>query len=249
MRAHLRSARSLASALRRGLARVLHRRAAAERGEIADDEFARHIRRIASDPRVRTILEIGSATGAGSTASLVRGAQENPSRPTLFCIEPLPDRYAELARRYAEHAFVRCYNVSSVGPERFAHEEHVRSFYRITPTALNRFPLELVLAWRAGDIETVQRSGVEPNGIELIRRENAVDVFDAVLIDGSEFTARAELELVDGARFVLLDDIDSFKNHSNCQRLLDDERYALVAGNPRLRHGYAIFERRPGASR
>lgn len=36
--------------------------------------------------------------------------------------------------------------------------------------------------------------------------------FEAALIDGSEFTERAELDGVYGARFLLLDDTEAFEN-------------------------------------
>jgi hypothetical protein len=111
------------------------------------------------------------------------------------------------------------------------------------PTALNSFPLEHVLGWRREELDYLRRSGVPVDGIEHLRREHAVEHFDAVVLDGSEFTARAELELVYGARWLLLDDVNSFKNHANCVALLADPGYELVAANPALRHGYAVFRR------
>ena len=211
--------------------------------EIADDELADRLTRLARDGGVRTILEIGSSSGAGSTAAFVRGAEANPSLPTIFCIEAVAERFAELRARYAGRAFVRPYNVSSVPPEGFAGEDEVRGFYRLLPSKLNTFPLERVLGWRVADLEYVSRAGIPLDGIELVKRDSGVERFDVVLIDGSEFTGRAELDAVYGATHIVLDDINSFKNHYNCQRLLADPAYALVGGNPRLRFGYAVFER------
>ena len=65
-----------------------------------------------------------------------------------------------------------------------------------------------------------------------------------VLIDGSEFTDTAELELVYGARFILLDDICTFKNFTSRQRLLNDPNYECIEENLDLRNGYAIFKKR-----
>jgi hypothetical protein len=70
-----------------------------------------------------------------------------------------------------------------------------------------------------------------------------VGVFDAVLIDGSEFTGERELGLVDGARFILLDDTRSFKNWLGQERLLADSRYRRVAWSWFFRNGWAAFER------
>jgi len=229
--------------LRKRLAQLLRRERRLHVPEIRGDEFAARIAEIARNPRVRTILEVGSAAGEGSTEAFVAGIERNPSRPTLFCLEARRDRFEALAARYADRPFVRPYHASSVGRSGFASAEHVRSFYEITPTALNRYPLERVLGWLQEDLRTLAELDVEEDGIELIRREHGIDRFDVVLLDGSEFTAAAELDLVHGARYVLLDDINSFKNHLNCQRLLADPAYSLLAGNAKLRNGYAIFER------
>ncbi|MDQ3875021.1 MAG: hypothetical protein M3322_05640 [Actinomycetota bacterium] len=224
---------------RNALARLRSRKP----GEIRGDELAAAIRDIASEPGVETILEIGSATGDGSTRSFVEGAERNPGAVTLFCIEAVADRCAELGGRYADRDFVRPYNVSSVGVDDYASEAEVVGFYRAVPSALNAFPLEQVLGWRTTELEYLGSSGVRPHGIELIQNEHGIDRFDVVLLDGSEFAGRAELERVLGARYVLLDDVLSFKNHANCLRLLADGRYELVGANPRLRNGYAIFRR------
>lgn len=49
-------------------------------------------------------------------------------------------------------------------------------------------------------------------GIQKIKRENEIDFFDVVLIDGSEFTGFVELSEVYGAKWLLVDDINTFKN-------------------------------------
>jgi hypothetical protein len=192
---------------------------------------------------VETILEIGSATGDGSTRAFVAGARRRPRPPRLFCLEALRDRYGELEARYATTPFVSAYNASSVAPEAYASEHEVRAFYRAVQTALNSFPLEQVLEWRRTELAYLETAGVPVDGVERVRREHGVDRFDVVLLDGSEFTARAELELVYGAAWLVLDDVNSFKNHGNCLRLLADHNYELAAANPRLRNGYAIFRR------
>ena len=64
-----------------------------------------------------------------------------------------------------------------------------------------------------------------------------------VLIDGSEFTGKPELDLVYGAKFILLDDIRAYKNYHNYKRLLNDKNYKLIEEQPFLRNGYAIFSK------
>jgi hypothetical protein len=71
---------------------------------------------------------------------------------------------------------------------------------------------------------------------------NGLTVFDAVLIDGSEFTGRAELDEVYGASYILLDDIRAFKNYANFARLSADPAYSLVEVSEHVRNGYAVFQ-------
>ena len=61
--------------------------------EIVDDEFYEVIRTLARTATVRTVLEIGSSTGEGSTRAFVEGLSENPVRPRLFCLEVSHPRY------------------------------------------------------------------------------------------------------------------------------------------------------------
>lgn len=211
--------------------------------EIHGDRFYRTIARIARTEGLAHILEIGSSSGEGSTRAFVEGALENPSRPTLHCLEVSRVRFEALRRRYAEHAFVRCYNLSSVPLEAFPGEDEIRKFYRTVRSRLRRTPLPEVLRWLRQDIEYLERHGLSGWGIRRIRERHGIERFGAVLIDGSEFTGPVELEEVYGARFLLLDDIRTYKNHGNYQRLKGDPCYRLVRSSRWLRNGFAVFER------
>ncbi|MHC5833903.1 MAG: hypothetical protein ACYT04_000000102360, partial [Nostoc sp.] len=85
--------------------------------------------------------------------------------------------------------------------------------------------------------------GVSDNGIQTIKDENNIDYFDLVLIDGSEFTGQAELDEVYGASFICLDDITTFKNYRNHQKLLADKNYVLLFQSTVVRNGYSIFKK------
>lgn len=210
--------------------------------EIIDDEFYYTIQKLAREEVIKTVLEIGSSTGAGSTEAFITGLRENPNRPKLFCMEISKPRFHDLQKRYKNNTLVKCYNVSSVSHERFPTEKEVVHFHTTIRTNLNNYPIEQVLGWLRQDIEYVINSGVYGNGIQKIKRENNITHFDMVLIDGSEFTGSAELEEVYGAKFILLDDINAFKNYNNFERLSKDSNYELLTANWNLRNGYAIFK-------
>jgi hypothetical protein len=211
--------------------------------EIRGDRFFRAIVDVASTPGVREILEIGSSSGAGSTEAWVLGALANPEPPRLHCIEVSTVRYAALVERWRETPLVHCYNVSSVPLEAFPGPEEVARFHREVRSKLSRNALETVLGWLQQDLDYVERHGLSRHGIREIKERHGLEGFDAVLIDGSEFTGQAELEEVYGARFLLLDDTRSFKNWDNAKRLEADPAYRLVRRSRWTRNGFAVFER------
>ncbi|MEG4278967.1 FkbM family methyltransferase [Microcoleus sp. MON1_C1] len=211
--------------------------------EIKYDQFYQAIKQIAKEEDIKTILEIGSSSGEGSTEAFVTGIRENPHHPQLFCMEISQARFTALQNRYAKDGFVKCYNVSSVGMNKFAQEKEVIDFYNSYQTALNQYPRERVLDWLKQDLKYLQDSGGSQAGIKQIKSENKIIFFDVVLIDGSEFTGEAELDEVYGAKFILLDDINTFKNHKNYHKLLKDPNYQLLLQNVHLRNGYAIFQK------
>jgi len=211
--------------------------------EIKNDEFYYTIQKIAREENIRTVLEIGSSAGTGSTEAFATGLKENPHKPTIFCMEVSKPRFAELREKYEKDSFVKCYNVSSVSLNNFPSEQDIAEFYNTTKTALNNYPLDRVLGWLRQDIEYIKSSGVPDDGIQRIKQENNIVNFDMVLIDGSEFTGISELNEVYGAKIIMLDDINGFKNYHNYNRLLNDPSYSLTVENWKLRNGYAIFKR------
>ncbi len=212
--------------------------------EVKNDRFYRAIRRVAATPGVRQILEIGASSGAGSTEAWVLGALENPERPHIHCLEISTPRFEALVRRWESYGFVHCYHLSSVPLERFPSEEEVARFWREVRSKLRNNRLEKVLGWLREDRRYIAEHALSANGIRRIRAEHGIDRFDAVLVDGSEFTGKAEMEEVYGARFLLLDDTRSFKNHDNHRRLLADPAYRLVTRSFFTRNGFSVFERR-----
>ena len=146
-------------------------------------------------------------------------------------------------KRWSDQSFVHCYNVSSVPVGRFPSASEVEEFYRDVSSRLREFELETVLGWLQQDIDYLRDHALSSPGIVHIRENHGIDQFDAVLIDGSEFTGKAELEEVFGARFLLLDDTETYKNWANARRLEADRGYRLVQADPSVRNGFAVFER------
>ncbi len=211
--------------------------------EIKHDRFYRLIVKVAAMDGVHQILEIGSSAGDGSTEAFVQGALKNRRRPLLHCLEVSKARFAALRQRYRDVDFVNCYNVSSVPLERFPSDEQITAFHQNAGSKLSRVPLDLVLSWLNQDREYLKTHGLSVHGIRQVKEKNGITHFDAVLIDGSEFTGSVELDEVYGARFLLLDDTRTYKNYDNVKRLTADPMYRLLKQGRWLRNGFAVFER------
>jgi hypothetical protein len=214
--------------------------------EIHNDPFYHSLKALAADTSLHTYLEIGSSSGEGSTQAFVTGirSRPDPAAARLFCMEMSTERYNALAERYRDDRFVRCYNLSSALRSEFPSAEEVAFFYANTRTNLNAYPLEVVLDWLRQDIAYLENHQPSVNGIEFIKQDNNIDVFDCVLIDGSEFTGERELYHVIGAKVIALDDVNAHKCF-NCYRILRSHvGYELVSENLQVRNGYAIFRRR-----
>jgi hypothetical protein len=82
-----------------------------------------------------------------------------------------------------------------------------------------------------------------------IKGDHGLNEFDMLLIDGSkliqQLTPSAKLrQEIHSAKHILLDDINDTYNHVNYYQLTRDPAFVMVSGDPGLRNGYAIFEKR-----
>ncbi len=214
--------------------------------QMKHDGFYRAILKVVATPGVRTILEIGASSGQGSTEALVTGALRNPGGYPVICsIEVSKVRMGSFVDTWKGYPFVRGVNTSSVPGSSFPTEADVTRFYHSVRSKLRNVRLEKVLGWLRQDLEYLaQHPDLDRHGIRQIKAETGITVFDAVLIDGSEFTGRVEMDEVYGAGFLMLDDTRSFKNWDNFVMLAKDPAYRLVKKSRWTRNGWAIFERR-----
>ena len=219
--------------------------------QMKNDGFYRAIVKVAATPGVRAILEIGASSGQGSTEALVTGALKNPDGyPAICSIEVSEVRMAAFLETWKGYAFVRGFNTSSVPTSSFPSEEEVSHFYHSVRSKLRNNRLEKVLGWLRQDLDYLaEHPDLDRHGIREIKAETGITVFDAVLIDGSEFTGKVEMEEVYGAGFLMLDDTRSFKNLDNLARLAADPSYRLVKKSRWTRNGWAIFEHRGRTTR
>ena len=220
---------------------MFHRLDQAIPPEIYQDDLYFALQELASRPEVKTILEIGSSDGRGSTKAFIERMQNNPECK-LFCIESSIGRFELLNNRYRDDS-VRCFNVCTIPLPMYMADDDIAEFYHNYQTNLNRYSLEQILGWKKEEMDYIQSNHIPDNGIEVIMHETGITQFDLVLIDGSAFTAEAELSRLYGARYIALDDVNDIKNWRNYEFLMHNPDYELEKENRALRNGYAIFKK------
>jgi hypothetical protein len=208
--------------------------------EVLGDTLFNTIQTVAALGEVKSILDIGTSSGEGSAQAFLNGMKTNLGAH-LYCLEVSKPRFAELEKKMAGNPRVHVLNESSVPLTSFPTDTDVIDFYHSHTTALNQFPIERVLGWLKQDVDYVKNKAISQEGIRHIKQEYSIKNFDVVLIDGSEFTGMAEFAEVYGSRYIILDDINAFKNYSNYNRLLVDKRYELKQSDLALRNGFAMF--------
>jgi hypothetical protein len=221
-------------------------------GEIKVGEFYELIGKIASKIEVETILEIGSSSGEGSTRALLQAIGSDPlANKSVHCIEISKERYEILSDYLTVDARFHAHRLSSVLTSEFPLFEAIQEFHNSRNTKLSAIHLDTVCAWYQKDIEYIlQNPGLLPKnkngeitcGIEWIREQFGYASFDFVIIDGGEFTGLAELKKIIGAKFIALDDVNSFKCLEAHELLKRDSRYIQVSENLEERNGWSVYE-------
>jgi hypothetical protein len=222
--------------------------------EVRDDDFYDALEMLANRPEIKTILEIGSSSGEGSTKALTDGIISRSSYEgvQLHCLEISRVRFENLQTHYSPYNFVYVHRKSSVGLDSFPTFKELRNFYKNTPSILNNYTFDEVSSWLKKDMDYLSTNLQELSnvsldysifGIESVRQEFRIAEFDLVVIDGGEFLGYAEYLQLKGAKWICLDDINSFKCRQAYDELSKNNDYRLHEENWETRNGWAIFQR------
>lgn len=212
--------------------------------EILNDELFYLIIELVKSKKPKTIIEVGSATGLGSTQAFIRGITEGKIEATLCCIESVGERFEALSENTSQHEFVRCIRASSVPLSQLMTEAQIEQFWKQhTSFGIRSYPLKMVQGWRREDVQ--EAAGIPENGIELANKSMGCVSPDMALIDGSAFSGHAEMMALWGTRTIILDDVMDIKNFDAYQKLSQDSAYTLTKENRKYRNGYAVFEAKP----
>lgn len=206
--------------------------------EIYKDELADEIYDIIKNNELKTILEIGCSFGGGSTFYITSSIIENNKETKFYGIEFNQDLFSLLIEKYKDLSFCKFYNVSSVNYLEFLSDEYIKFYCKN-----NEADADLILGWKRFDYEYLNKTKLQQDGIELIKKENDIKYFDFVLLDGSPYAGYSEFNKIYGANWIILDDINDIKNRDVYFILKNDKSYRPYKENHKLRNGYAIFKK------
>jgi len=192
---------------------------------------------------IKTVLEIGASSGDGSTEAIVSAMSQLEDKE-LFTLEIDQARFAALQERYQELDWVIPVNKSAVHINEYPTKGSISDFYNTIKTQLNQYPLDFVLSWYDIEIEKVKYLNDKVGAIDQIKKDNNIDHFDMVVLDGSPFTGYREYEKIVGAKIIVLDDTIDIKHHHTQLALRDNKEYECIFCNAALRNGYAIWAKR-----
>lgn len=213
-------------------------------GEITrNDDFGKAIIATCNNYNIKTALEIGSWDGTGSTQCLIEGMEKHDNK-RLVCLEICLDKFNELCKNTAKHNWVKCYNQSSISYINMLYkdfEEIWNSPYNYIPKQINNISNKLAASeWFKRDIEMINM--FKYGYIE----EHQNETYDAVLIDGGEFSGYSEFKLLKNrTNFFILDDYyNAFKCNQVEHELNTDINWEKISSNKTARNGWAIFKRK-----
>ena len=210
--------------------------------EIKYDLFYNNIiELISKSDDITNILEIGASSGDGSTEAFIIGKKNKNIK--LFSIEVCTERFDLLKNRYSDDNNFYPYNISSVSLIDFPLKENIIQFHNNINSILSNTNINTILSWYDSDISYIKINNIEENGIDKIKEEHYIKYFDCVLIDGSEFTGKAEYDKIYGAKYILLDDINAYKNYYTHLLLKNDNNYSCLCENYQVRNGFSIFKK------
>lgn len=238
--------------------------------EIKDDELYNHIFDIVKNNQMKTIIEIGSSSGMGSTKAIIEGIRQNTNNKEnmkVFCLEASRERCINFKRNY-EHLFysnfsniylfhlpkygsLYLYNYSSIGLNQYLSDNEIRHFYDTIKTNLNQYPIEEVLKWKQEEINYVKSNKIPLYGLQTMKQHHDLKHVDLVIFDGSAFCGMADfMSLCDSInpKWIIFDDINDIKNHEANQFIntffgLSNIQYTCYALNLGLRNGFSIYKR------
>jgi len=183
----------------------------------------------ASEPDIKTIVDIGTWNGLGTTKCVIDAIiDSNKSDYKFISIEanenafPLAKKNLAEYNEYVDLQFGRITNVDDL--------THPKDY---DTSLFQQFPYEMQLQWFE---VTLQEHETAPYIFDKLP-----DNIDLLILDGGEYSTYGEfVKLKDRFRTVILDDTNTIKNYNNANYLRRSDMYTVIYDNPNDRNGCMV---------
>jgi hypothetical protein len=194
----------------------------------AGHSVAKYIYELSKMDENTNLMEIGTWNGLGSTRFFIEAMMEN-KKAIFYSLENNSDK-VKFAREYWDkHITDHKLNV------------HFLNATIVSGDELREFVDKEFSTWK-DDEQTKKWINIDiENSQNTI--ESPFKKIDVLLIDGGEWNGQLEFEkLKDITKYIILDDIGSFKNMKNYEFMKDSPDFELIFEDLAERHGTAAFK-------
>ena len=193
-----------------------------------DNKLGQYIVQIAAHPSIKTIVEVGTWNGLGTTRCVLHGLKEaNKTDYKFISLECSPEMYAEAVRNNAENINDNFKLVFG----KLVNEDDITSWF--DASNLN----EEFKGWLQQDINWMKNA---PNVLDTLPEK-----IDFLILDGGEFATYLEwIALKDRVQWVALDDTAALKCKRIREELLASNEFKVLVDDPvGSRYGCLVAKR------
>ncbi len=191
----------------------------------------------------KVILDIGAATGLGSTTIIAESVKYLNLNSKIYAIEAQEKTFNKLKINIAEYSFVEpiwgtFINVKTI-PSWETVSSDIKTYGKVL---LENYSENEIKNWYESSVSILNMLSREQKVIKEIIQE---EIFDLVFFDSGEFFAKEELkEFINKTNIVVLDDINTYKNSLNHNYLLNHPDWMQVKCYKNERNGWSAFKRK-----
>lgn len=186
-------------------------------------------------PETQNIIDIGTWNGLGSTMCIIQAIiDSNKQNYQAISIEANYEQFLlaksnlTLYEKYINLVYGRITDVEDL----VSLNDYNDNFFKL-------YPRQLQEQWYAVDIK--QHTEAPNIYNDIIQKISHIDL---LILDGGEYCSYGEfLKLEPISKIIVLDDINTIKNHKAALILRNSKAYEILYDNPNSRNGYLIAQK------
>jgi hypothetical protein len=198
--------------------------------------FGRKIIDFIREYKIKSVIEIGSGSGNGSTQCFIESLKTNGDDIKLYCFEPQPEWFKDLVENTKQYSWITCYNNSAINYDDFLIKDYYNDFWNSDFNHVKNIENpEYRKKWYDEDITFFKNE--KESVLPKIKAE-------CVLIDGCEFSGYSEYKKLNSSvNYIILDDcFSAFKTKQIYLELIENENWILLDKGIE-RNGWSIFKK------